>query len=103
MGKWEINQQLTPQSDIANNISSKDATGNQSQREKNNFIASKSWALLASKSVQKLIFSKTGKLAKVQKHRVRTKKQLLKNIFGYQALFLIDHTYGTKHTSVVAV
>lgn len=27
MGKWEINQQLTPQSDIANNISSKDATG----------------------------------------------------------------------------
>lgn len=26
MGKWEINQQLTPQSDIANNISSKDAT-----------------------------------------------------------------------------
>lgn len=62
MGKSEINQHLTPQSNIANNISSKDATGNQSQIENINFIAFKSWAQLASKSVQKLIFSKNRKI-----------------------------------------
>lgn len=78
-------------------------TGNQSQTEKINLIGSKSWARLASKSVQKLIFSKTGKLAKVQKHRVRTKEQQLKNILGYEALFFIVHMYRTKHARVVAV